>query len=87
VDGNTLLSKANGKRYVYGELEILSLRELRQRVDSFCLETKRKSTVREVVANVQDLHVNAANTNAMFQVASQFDMLELISPQMKPEDG
>jgi hypothetical protein len=87
VDGNTLLSKANGKRYVYGELEILSLRELRQRVDSFCPETKRKSTVREVVANVQDLHVNAANTNAMFQVASQFNMLEMISPQMKPEDG
>lgn len=90
VDGNTLLSKANGKRFVYGELEILSLRELRDQVDSFCpSETKslNSTVVREVVGNVQDLHVNVANANAMFQVASQFNLLEMVSPQMSPEDG
>lgn len=45
------------------------------------------TTVREVVADVQSLHCDAANAVAMFQVASQFNLLEMTSPDVIPEDG
>jgi len=86
VEGNELVSKVNGKRYVYGELEIPSLAELRERVESECSESA-PTTVREEMADVKDLHLNTSNANAMFQVASQFNLLEMVSPQVTPEKG
>jgi hypothetical protein len=44
-------------------------------------------SVREVVANVQHLHQDRANENALFQVASQFNLLEMTSPRVNPERG
>jgi hypothetical protein len=44
-------------------------------------------TVHEVVADVQQLHTNAAHAGALFQVASQFNLLEMASPHVTPEQG
>ena len=43
--------------------------------------------VREVVADVQALHADAANAGTLFQVASQFNLLEMTSPDLTPEQG
>ena len=43
--------------------------------------------VREVVADVQALHTDVAHAGAMFQVASQFNLLEMTSPSVTPEQG
>jgi hypothetical protein len=86
VDGNVLKSHINGKVLVCGQLEIPTLAELRERVH----EIKHKSgkiSVREVVANVQHLHTNASNAGSLFQVASQFNLLEMVSPRVTPEHG
>ena len=86
VDGNTLKSQVNGKAFVWGKLETLSLGELRKRVQSAAHRTGR-TLVREVVANVQHLHTNESNAGSLFQVASQFNLLEMVSPSVTPESG
>jgi hypothetical protein len=39
------------------------------------------------VADVRQLHSEAVNAGALFQVASQFNMLEMTGPGIRPEDG
>ena len=86
VDGQVLQSHITGKTLVCGELETPSLAELRHRIQASGYETGAM-TIREVVANVQKLHTNAANTGALFQVASQFNLLEMTGPGVTPEEG
>jgi hypothetical protein len=43
--------------------------------------------LREVVGDVGALHTDPANAGAVFQVASQFNLLEMISPDVTPEQG
>ncbi|MCC5639793.1 hypothetical protein LC593_29005 [Nostoc sp. CHAB 5844] len=86
VNGEVLKSHVNGKVIACGHLEIPSLAELRERVLKSGYP-EGKITLREVVANVQDLHINEANANSVFQVASQFNLLEMISPNVTPEYG
>lgn len=57
VDGNVLKSHINGKSVVCGKLETPTLAELRERVRASGYE-RGEIAVREVVANVQDLHTN-----------------------------
>lgn len=86
VDGNVMKSHVNGKSYVHGELQIPSLAELRESVRSGGVQSGRMQ-VREVVADVQQLHTAESNAGALFQVASQFNLLEMISPHVTPEHG
>ncbi|MEP6539741.1 MAG: hypothetical protein ABJF23_30700 [Bryobacteraceae bacterium] len=86
VDGVILTSRANGRTMVCGRLETPSLAELRDRVRSIGNAPGRIS-VREVVANVQDLHADASLASSVFQVASQFNLLEMASPSVTPEQG
>lgn len=86
VDGNALKSHVNGKVLICGELETPSLAELRERVDSGGLRGG-KISVREVVADVQGLHTDESNAGSLFQVASQFNLLEMMSPSVTPERG
>ena len=86
LTGSQLVSLANNSSYQFGRLEIPSLAELRERIRD--VETSHaKIKVREVVADVQRLHVDTANAGALFQVASQFNLLEMVSPERTPEDG
>jgi len=86
VRGNAMTSHVNGKVLVCGELETPSLAELRE-----CVRATRHKvgtlSVREVVANVQHLHTDESNAGSLFQVASQFNLLEMMSPSVTPERG
>jgi hypothetical protein len=86
VDGKVLKSHVNGKVMVCGQLETPSLAELRERVHASGYQVG-KISVREIVANVQHLHINESNADSLFQVASQFNLLEMVSPNVTPERG
>jgi hypothetical protein len=86
VEGQRLHSSLNGRSWLCGELEIPTLAQLRERVRNSHRGPK-PITVSEIVANVQELHVDDANADALFQVASQFNLLEMTSPEVTPEDG
>ena len=69
VEGERLTSLVNGRTFVCGRLETPSLGELRQRVARSGGGAGGIS-VREVVADVSDLHADAGNAGGLFQVAS-----------------
>jgi hypothetical protein len=86
VDGETLKSQVNGKAMVCGRLETPSLATLRERIQAINYK-KGKISLREAVANVKNLHVDQTNSDTLFQVASQFNLLEMVSPTVTPEMG
>ncbi len=86
VAGEMMTSRVNDRVMACGRLETPSLAELRQRVRQITAPGGSIS-VSEVVANVQELHTNPANAGALFQVASQFNLLEMASPSATPELG
>lgn len=85
IDGNRLRSKVNGKEFVFGELEIVSLQELRDRIDLSAYGDNIE--IEEVAGDVQAIHQDPVNDGAIFQVASQFNLLEMVGPEFTPEDG
>ncbi|MEL6579759.1 MAG: hypothetical protein AAFQ14_08405 [Cyanobacteria bacterium J06621_12] len=85
VEGNRIKSLVNSKSFIAGKLETPSLGELRQRIVS--INETGILSLKEVVADVQSLHTNPANAGALFQVASQFNLLEMVSPNRTPEAG
>ncbi len=86
VNDNRLQSLINGKTYSIGELELVSLQALRERVKSAGgLPGRLKVSV--VTGDVRQLHQSPENAGALFQVASQFNLLEMTGPEVSPEDG
>ena len=86
VSGDVMESHVNGKTMICGVLETPSLADLRQRVSSSEFQDG-KISVREVVADVQQLHINELNAGSLFQVASQFNLLEMVSSSVTPDRG
>lgn len=86
LEGTRIRSIANGKAYDCGRLEIVSLLELRERV-ARTTTTPARLQVAEFVGDAQALHADPANSGTIFQVASQFNLLEMISPAVTPEHG
>ena len=86
VDGSQLKSKVNGKSYQFGFLNIPTLASLRERAPSF-ESFSGKIKISEVVGDVQKMHLDPANKNALFQAASQFNLLEMVGPNVTPEEG
>jgi len=84
VEGDELVSTVNGKRYGIGELTLPTLAELRARVNP---ARGQSSSARIVVADVQKLHSEPEYEGALFQVASQFNLLEMVSENFTPEHG
>ena len=80
-----LFNKLSGETLNCGQLTTPALVELRSMVD-LALFPGKLSLV-ERVADVQVLHRDPANAGALFQVASQFNLLEMISPEVSPEQG
>lgn len=85
IEGEHIVSRRNGRRLRVGRFETPSLAELRARLPE--LTDAGSTTVREVVADVQALHRDPDNAGALFQVASQFNTLEMPSPSVTPEAG
>lgn len=76
----------NGRRAAFGRLETPTLAELRARVRNLPPATGRMQ-LSELVADAGRLHADPAHANALFQVASQFNLLEMTSPSITPEHG
>lgn len=88
VDGQFMTSKANGRTYKCGQLETPTLGELRTRVSQQSATVGQgRLKLSEMVADVQRLHQDPACARALFQVASQFNLLEMVSPSITPEAG
>lgn len=86
IEGKNIISKVNGKSYHFGVLEIPTLSQLR--LTSKDINTSCKSlSIAELVGNAQTLHCNEDNKNALFQAASQFNLLEMVGPHITPEKG
>lgn len=86
LDRDTIYSLVNGKSYVCGVLEVPTLYDLKQKIakDDIYLS---KIKVSEYVGDVQALHIDKTNENAVFQAASQFNLLEMVGPEITPEAG
>jgi len=86
VKGSKLISKINGKSFQCGSLEIPTLSDLRQQTPAIKL-LNGSLHVYEIVADVKELHCDQSNENALFQAASQFNLLEMVGPNITPESG
>lgn len=86
VEDGQLVSDAHDRRYAVGRLEMPSLADLRARA-STVQQSASRTKVRAVIGDVRALHRDPAHTGALFQVASQFNLLEMTSPSVSPEEG
>ncbi|MET4489460.1 hypothetical protein [Bradyrhizobium sp. LA7.1] len=86
VDGSTIRSKANGRSYGIGEFELSSLDDLRTRVAAGT-GAQGRPRVQIVTGDVRKMHQAPEYAGALFQVASQFNALEMVGPSVTPEDG
>ncbi|MEI7546227.1 MAG: hypothetical protein WCJ53_15550 [Mycobacteriaceae bacterium] len=84
VEGSQLVSTVNGKRYGIGELTLPTLAELRARVNPARCQ---RSSARILVGDVGPLHSEPEFDGALFQVASQFNLLEMPSQHVTPDSG
>ena len=80
-----LTSEASSRTFAVGSLETPSLGELRARTAH--LAQSGRSSVGIEQGDVRKLHADPANAGALFQVASQFNLLEMVHPDVAPEDG
>lgn len=87
VDGGQLRSLMNGKSYAVGELSLPSLQLLRERALLGKAAGLGRLKVSVELGDVRRMHQRPEFEGALFQVASQFNLLEMISPRITPEDG
>lgn len=85
MEGDCFISKANHRKFCFGQLELPTLSTLREMATK--CDTPGPIKVSEVVADVSALHRDAANQNSLFQAASQFNLLEMVGPQITPKMG
>lgn len=85
VEGTRLHSRANGRSFGFGTLETPTLERLRQAARA----TNRtgRTTLEEWVTDAAALHETAEASRSLIQVASQFNLLEMVSPHVTPDDG
>jgi len=81
-----LHSLVNGSQHGIGNLSLVSLADLRaQTADTGSVGGRLKAGI--VVGDVRLMHHDTSNAGALFQVASQFNLLEMVSPEVTPERG
>ena len=86
VEGPYLRSTVNGRRWHHGTLSTPDLARLRTDVAAIATPNV-PTTVSEIVADVRQLHREPRAAGAVFQAASQFNLLEMVNPHVTPEDG
>lgn len=84
VEGDELFSGINGRRYGIGRLELATLAALREHAPR---DAGARSRVSVVQGEVRDMHARPEFEGALFQVASQFNLLEMPGPDVTPEAG
>ncbi|EED30521.1 conserved hypothetical protein [gamma proteobacterium NOR5-3] len=84
VDNQTLVSKANDRRFLIGKFSTPTLATLRSAARS----SASKSVLEHIVVDdILDVQADPNNAGDMFQVASQFNTLEFPGPEVTPESG
>jgi hypothetical protein len=89
-DATRMILKSDGLKHEFyvGQFDILSVAALREQLgDPSAHSTAGVMSFQHIVGEAYALHVNPANENAVFQVASQLNCLEMIHPKNKPEHG
>ncbi|WP_298826531.1 hypothetical protein [uncultured Piscinibacter sp.] len=86
VEDGRLVSDAHDRRYAVGRLELPSLADLRARASAL-LQCAARTKLRAVIGDVRALHRDPVHAGALFQVASQFNLLEMTGPSVSPEEG
>ena len=86
IEKGRLISLVNRSSYAIGELTLPSLNELRRRALQV-VSARGPSRVSISRGDVRALHARPEFKGALFQVASQFNALEMIGPEITPEHG
>ena len=86
VDGSALRSLVNGRGFGIGTFELASLASLRDRVRTSRGPDSPLRVV-NISGDVRAMHAMPEHAGAVFQVASQFNMLEMAGPDVTPEGG
>ena len=86
VVDKALRSTVNGAAYGIGEFELVALDTLRDRVAKLGGPVGRLR-LSIVQGDVRNMHQARENQGALFQVASQTNCLEMVGPDVTPEDG
>ena len=86
VEGSRLHSLVSGESFGIGELELVPLEALRVRVKS-AKGPKGQLKAGVVTGNVRQMHQLPEYAGAVFQLASQFNLLEMCGPSVTPDDG
>lgn len=84
VEEGLLVSSLGNERWGVGTLELPSLASLRSRC---ARAVAGRSTVQAIAGDVRALHRDPRFAGALFQVASQFNLLEMVGPEVTPEHG
>jgi hypothetical protein len=83
IKDGRLHSLKNDKSYAIGTLELASLESLRRRSRA----GHGRLMLSVIKDNARDLHRRSENAGALIQVASQFNLLEMMGPSVTPEHG
>jgi hypothetical protein len=86
---NILLSLANRQEFYVGPFECLSLKSLTERYESCATMPAKLGALeyQELRGDAVQLHACKENHGAVFMVASQFNLLEMVGPDVTPEKG
>lgn len=86
IEGGQLRSLVNGASYATGQLDLVSLQALRDKAGNVVGPAGRLK-LQVVKGDVRYMHQSRDTACALFQVASQFNLLEMVSPTISPEQG
>ena len=85
VKDGQIINETSGVGHDVGRLELASLGDLRSLSARVALPGSITLGILE--GDVRKLHAAEENEDATFQVASQFNLLEMVGPGVSPEDG
>lgn len=86
VDGTKLRSVVNDAAYEIGYFELAPLQTLRGRAGN-AIGSSGRIKVNIIQGDVRQMHQSPEYAGALFQVASQFNMLEMLHFDVTPENG
>eukprot|EP00667_Euglena_gracilis_P006997 EG_transcript_7061 len=82
-----LTSKPIAKDFYVGPFEMPRVKDLHSKAAGGETLGLGPLTFENISGNVTVLHLDEKNEGAVFQVASQFNCLEMVGPHFRPEDG
>jgi hypothetical protein len=84
---NELTSRPTERRFKCGTFKASSQTDLMSEAMNLGWQDEDDCRVSTIMADVTDLHKDISNAGSVFQVASQFNALEMIGPSILPSSG